>query len=97
MANTFQVVLSSGGAAPGKGAFSAPPSGTANYTLNPMSYGIQPTGPVKTVTWQAIDNIRDLPKFNHIEMQPGPGNDVTMIIGGSNEQGLVRLQIFLTF
>lgn len=82
-------VLGSGGAG-GGAALQAPPTGTAPHIIN-TALGHK----IKAVWWTPMDNIGDLSKFPHIQVQLHEDDDVKLIVGGSVHAGLLRIQLFL--
>jgi hypothetical protein len=88
--NSRSYVLGSGGAGQGQGAYQAPYPGTAEHLIDTgLAHNIQ------AVWWTPMDNIGDLPKFPHIEVQLHTTNVVKLVIGGNGQPGLLRIQLFL--
>jgi len=72
---------------PPGGAFDAPQQGTATHV-------IQQGGIIQAIWWAPEDNIGDLLKFRHIQLAIS-GPDILLIVGGTNQPGLLRIRIFI--
>lgn len=90
--STKSIVIGSGGAGAGQGAYQAPHTGHSEHIYN--------TGlgsPVRAAWWTPMDNIPDLVRFRTIEVKVAEDDDLKIILGGSGQPGLLRIQLHIQY
>ena len=85
--DTFDgIVVGSGGA----GGYEAPQGDAKRHKINTGKGRV-----IKHCWWTALDNIGDMQKFPHIEVNPAEDDDVELRVSGNGQPGLFRLRVHL--